>query len=169
LPTCRVIDSSLLIEADRRGILGELEAYLHANIPSVASPRVLEETVTEAKAIGYADSAARIEKLFNTGTLRLEQPDYSDRQITRIVDNIRKYIARKSGKQVHLIERADLQMVAPAVAHAKGGDQVELIFRDKALKVCLEAALTREKVFRVAVVGFALLIDELISRARMRR
>jgi len=99
----------------------------------------------------------------------LEQPDYSDRQITRVVDNIRKCIARKSGKQVHLIERADLQIVAPAVAHAKGGGQVELIFRDKALKVCLEAALTSEKVFRVAVVGFALLIDELISRARMRR
>ncbi|MEM0321827.1 MAG: hypothetical protein QW613_05445 [Thermoprotei archaeon] len=167
MPPITVVDSSLMIEADRRGVLDELEIYLRENI-SVSPPRVFEETVTEARKVGYVDSANRIEGLFNTGALRVVEPDYSDHKISRIVDGVRECIARKSCKPIHMVERTDLDIVVLAAGYAKAGAKVILIFRDKALRECLELELARQKIFGVMVVDFARLVDELTSRSRRR-
>ena len=93
------------------------------------------EAVTEPKSLGYfASSASRIERPYTNGTTAIEDPEYTEPQVSNMVDKVRKCIAKKAGKQVHLVERADLQLVALAASHAKKGDHVELIFRDGALK-----------------------------------
>jgi hypothetical protein len=132
LAAVRIVDSSLLIEADHRKVLGALEAYLRLSPGAIAPPRVYEETVTEPRSIGhFAQPASRIEKLYSNGAVKIERPDYADSRVSDIVDRVRECIAKKAGKPVHMVERGDLQIVALAAAHAKKGDGVELIFRDK--------------------------------------
>ncbi len=169
MPRFRIVDSSLLIEADRRRVLGALEADLRSNPTAVVPPRVYEETVTEPKSAGFDASATRIEKLFKSGVLRVEPPDYTDSEVSDIVDRIRVCIATRAGKPAHLVERADLQIVALAVSHAKRGDSVELIFRDNVLKTCLDAVLRRLHVSNVSVTDFEQLVGQLSRRARIKR
>ncbi len=122
--------------------------------------------MTEPRSAGFHDSATRIERLFNIGVLVIEQPDYTDSQVSSIVDRTRRCIAKKAGKPEHVVERADLQIVALAIAHAKKGDPVELIFRDRALKACLDSVLRGQRVLGVSVVDFAVLIRELEEKRR---
>jgi hypothetical protein len=161
----RVVDSSLLIEADHREALDVLEAYLRSDPGAIAPPRVYEETVTEPRSLGYfGSSAARIEALFSNGTVRVEEPDYSDRQVSKIVDRVRGCIAKKARKPMHVVERADLQIVALAASHAKKLDRVELIFRDKALKDCLESVLNARGLEGVSVTDSSMLVSHLLSK-----
>ncbi|MCL5788628.1 MAG: hypothetical protein M1357_02345 [Candidatus Marsarchaeota archaeon] len=97
MSTFRVVDSSLLIEADRRGVLVALEKYLRSGPPAIAPPRVYEETVTEPRSIGFDGSAARIEKLFSSGAVETKHPDYTDSLVSNIVDRVRMCIADKAG------------------------------------------------------------------------
>jgi hypothetical protein len=106
---------------------------------------------------------AGIEKLF-TGTVTIEKPDYADRQVSDIVDKVRECIARKAGKPVHVVELADLQIVALAVSHAKKGDVVELVFRDNVLKHCLELVLKAQAISGVSITDSSQLIQLLLSR-----
>ena len=92
-----------------------------------------------------------------------EEPDYSDGQISKIVDRVRGCIAKKAGKPVHVVERADLQIVALAVFHAKKRDAVELVFRDKALKDCLESVLNARGIGGVSVTDSTMLVSRLLS------
>jgi hypothetical protein len=165
LVAVRVVDSSLLIEADHRGALAALQRYLRSGVGAIAPPRVFEETVTEPRSLGYFEtSTARIERLFSNGTVTREEPNYSDGQVSKIVDRVRGCIARKAGKPVHLVERADLQIVALAVSHAKNRDSVELIFRDRALKDCLESVLKAQGIEGVTVTDSTMLVSQLLSR-----
>lgn len=160
----RIVDSSLLIEADHAGALDALQRYLRSGPGAIAPPRVFEETVTEPRSLGYFEaSAARIEALFSNGTVTREEPDYSDGQISKIVDRVRGCIAKKAGKPVHVVERADLQIVALAVFHAKKRDAVELVFRDKALKDCLESVLNAVGIGGVSVTDSTMLVSRLLS------
>ncbi len=163
----RIVDSSLLIEADHRKVLAALEAHLRSNPGTIAPPRVYEETVTEPKSLGYfASSASRIQKLYANRVVTIEHPDYTDAQVSDLVDKVRECIARKAGKPVHLVERADLQIVALAASHAKKGDDVELIFRDKALKDCIESVFTGQEIQSPMITDSSVLIQRLLSRRR---
>jgi hypothetical protein len=166
LVAVRIIDSSLLIEADHRRVLGALEAFLRLNPGAIAPPRVYEETITEPRSLGYfKESASRLEKLYANGTVKIERPVYTDPQVSDIVDKVRECIARKAEKPVHMVERGDLQIVALASSHAKNGDDVELIFRDKALKDCLESVLSRQGIRGVTITDSSLLVRRLPRRS----
>jgi hypothetical protein len=165
LAVVRIVDSSLLIEADHRRVLSALEAHLRSNPGAIAPPRVYEETVTEPRSLGYfAMSASRIEKLYVNGTVKVEELDYTDPQVSEIADRVRECIAKKAKKPVHLVERADLQVVALAASHATKGDDVEIIFRDKALKDCLGSVLTGRGISGVAMTDSSALVQQLLSR-----
>jgi len=164
LATVIIVDSSLLIEADYRKALNALETHLEAKPRVLAPPRVYEETVTEPKSIRrFALSASRIEDLFSNGTIEIEKPDYTDPQVSEIVDRVRECIAKKANKPVHIVERADLQIVALAAAHAKRGEAVELIFRDKALKDCPQSVLRGQGVSGAVVTDSSALVRQLLS------
>ncbi len=127
--TVKIVDSSLLIKADYQKALSRLEAYLSSFSNVIAPPRVYEESVKVPKSIpSFIASATRIEKLFTNGTITVEKPDFTDSQVSDIVDKIRECIAKKSGKPVHMVERGDLQILALAVSHSKRGDNFELYF-----------------------------------------
>jgi hypothetical protein len=129
----------------------------------IAPPRVYEETVKEPKSTTHlAASATRIEKLFINSTVRIEEPDFTDHQVSDIVDRVRECIAKKSGKATHLVERGDLQMVALVVAHCKRSDSVELIFRDKILKNCLESVLSALGISGVSMTDSSTLVEQLL-------
>ena len=161
MPTFRVIDSSLLIEADHRRVLVALEKYLRSGPPAIAPPRVYEETVTEPRSIGFGASAARIEKLFSSGAVAIKPPDYTDSFVSTIVDRVRVCIADRAGKPEHTVERADLQIVALAIENARKGNPIEIMFRDRVLKVCLERILRGQGVSGVSIIDFRLLIRQL--------
>ena len=164
MATVVIVDSSLLIEADYRKALNTLEMHLKAKPRVLAPPRVYEETVTEPKSIPrFAVSASRIESLFSNGTIEIEKPDYTDPQVSEIVDRVRECIAKKADKPVHIVERADLQIVALAAAHAKRRETVELIFRDKALKDCLRSVLRGQGVSGAAITDSSALLGQLLS------
>jgi hypothetical protein len=132
---------------------------------------VYQETVTEPKSLGYfASSAALIEQLFANGTVEVEEAGYSDHQVSDIVDKVRACIAKKARKPVHMVERADLQIVAVVASHAKNGDEAEPLFRDNALKHCLESVLNAQGIFRVTVTDSSHLSPETaLIRARLTR
>jgi len=96
----------------------------------------------------------------------IETPNYADSQVSDTVDRVRECIAKRAGKLVHMVERGDLQIVALAAAHAKKGDSVELIFRDKALKDCLESVLSGRGISGVIITNSSLLVRQLLSRKR---
>jgi len=96
----------------------------------------------------------------------IENPDYTDSQVSDLVDRVRECIAKKAGKPAHLVERADLQIVALAASHAKNGDDVELIFRDKALKDCLEDVFSGQGIPAISVTNSSVLIQKLLLRKR---
>jgi hypothetical protein len=123
--------------------------------------RVFEETVTEPRKLGFHKSAKSIETLFTSGLLKIEQPKYADPTVSRVVDTVRKCIARRAGKPQHLLEKADLQIVALAVTHAVAGTQVELIFHDKALRICLIKELRVHRIRSVSTPDFDALIRRL--------
>jgi hypothetical protein len=134
LVAIRIIDSSLLIEAERRKLLPALEAHLSSSSKTIAPPRVYEETVIEPKSMShFAASASRIEKLY-AKCIEIEEPDYSEPKVSKIVDRVRECIAEKAAKAEHLVELADLQIGALSVKRATKRENVELIFREKALK-----------------------------------
>ena len=158
----RVVDSSLLIEADYRKKLGALERYLSSEPRAIAPPEVYTETVTEPKALGYLTaSATRIERLYRRGVITTKSPDYSNSRVSQIVDRVRGCIANKANKPVHLVEKADLQIAALAVTDAFKGEQVELIFRDKALRNCLESALRRYRISSIRITDSSELLDRI--------
>ena len=164
----RIVDSSLLIEAERRRALDDLESYFRSGPKTIAPPAVFEETVTEPKSIArFVSSASRIEKLY-TNTVVIEEPDYSSNPVSDVVDKVRKCIAKKAKKDEHLIELADLQIVALAVSYAIKGRTVELIFRDKALKDCLKSVLDAQAISGVSVTDSSALIHDLIRKVRSR-
>ncbi|MBI4258511.1 MAG: hypothetical protein HY619_06115 [Thaumarchaeota archaeon] len=158
------MDSSLLIEADYKGVLNRLASSLsREGQRTVAPPKVYEETVTDARRIGFVESAARINQLFSSQTIVIENPSYLVSKVSKTVDAVRNCIAKKAGKPVHKVERADLQIVALAVMHSRGGDEVELIFRDAALKDCLKAVLKGKGIPNVVVTDSSSLVQRLRS------
>ena len=161
----RVLDSSLLIEADGRKLLKELETDLRSSKNAITPQRVYEETVTEPASKGYRASASRIERLYKSRAIAIDNPDYTNKQVSDAIDRTRKCIAGKANKPEHLVELADLQVVALAVTHASRGAKVEIIFRDNALRDCLDVILSRMGISNVTLVDSS----ELVVRLQLRR
>lgn len=142
----RIVDSSLLIEADRRKKLKRLEPYLRS-VKSVAPPRVYSETVGEPSSVhSLASSAARIGALFTGGALTVESPNYSDPRVSKATDAIRECMAKAMGKMGHLVETADLQVATLAMSHLFNGEKVEVVFYDVPLLRCMRSVLPPRKI-----------------------
>ena len=75
---------------------------------------------------------------------------------------MRKCIARKGDKDDHLVELADLQIVALGISYALNGWTVQLIFKDKALKDCLLSVIGGQGIGGITIVDSAALIQELL-------
>ena len=156
----RIIDSSLLIEAYHQGALDKLEDNLKSGNKAVAPPKVYDETVREPERMTWlASSARRIKMLYTNGAITIEVPDYTDPKVSDVVDKVKSCVARKSGKPAHMVELADLQIVALAVSHVKKDGRVEVVFRDKALRDCLARTLHGQGISGVSIVD----VDELIQ------
>ncbi len=141
----RIIDSSLIIEADRKRLTERLSRYLSkGGIKTIVPTKVKQETVDDIRSTPYGSlSASRIERLiFKTNAASVEAPNYSSGQTCTLTDKIRQCIARKSGKQIHLVDRADSQFVTLALNHMDQNEKVELVFRDNALESCIKSILT---------------------------
>ena len=156
-----IIDSSLLIKADFRKVLNQLNTFLSSKESVIAPPAIYEETVEISESIPVlAQSARRIEKLFKNGVIKIETPDFSDSQVSNIVDKTRNCIGKKSGKALHSVERGDLQITALVVNHLKNRREVELIVHDRPLKECLEQILKAEGLSNILVTdAFQLLLQ----------
>ncbi|HKM77273.1 MAG TPA: hypothetical protein VJZ32_12740 [Candidatus Bathyarchaeia archaeon] len=141
----RILDSSLIIEADRLRLTKRLSDYLSRNrIQTIVPTKVKQETVDEPRSIPeYSKSANRIDRLiFRSNAVSVEDPDYRDGRTCTLTDRIRDCIAKKSGKFAHLVERADLEFVTLALNHMNRNEKVELVFRDNALDACIKSILT---------------------------
>lgn len=140
----RIIDSSLIIEADRLHLTKRLSNYLsRSRIQTIVPTKVKQETVDGPRAIPqYSKSANRIDTMiFRTNVVLVEAPDYRAGSTCRLTDRVRVCIANKSGKPVHLVERADLEFVTLALNHMDRNEKVELVFRDNALDTCIKTVL----------------------------
>ena len=98
----------------------------------------------------------------------IENPDYSESEVSDTVDKVRECIAKKAEKRVHLVELADLQIVALAASYARKGERVELIFRDKLLKDCLVSVLNGKGISGVTITDSSMLVRELLSKRHVR-
>jgi hypothetical protein len=142
----RVIDSSLIIEANRVRLLSRLSIYFqkHPNQVTIAPRKVKEETVDRPAGIaGLSRSARRIDtELFRKGLIVVKDPSYRDNKTCKIIDRIGDCIAKRSGKRRDLVERTDLDFVTLALNHIANGDVIEVVFRDDALLGCIKSVLT---------------------------
>ncbi len=57
-------------------------------------------------------------------------------------------------------------MVALPVTHSKTGSEIELIFRAKALKGCLELGLAGQRISAVSIVDSPMLVRQFLSSKR---
>ncbi len=140
----RIVDSSLIIEADRLGVIRKLSVYLQKHQNTITPRKVKEETVDRPASIaGLSKSASRIDAgLFRKGLVVVEEPSYQDNKTCKTIDRIGDCIAKKSRKRRDLVERTDLDFVTLALNHIANGDVVEVVFRDAALQSCITSVLT---------------------------
>lgn len=98
-----VYDSSLIIEADKRGLVNKLALHIARDPRNriIVPRKVWEETVgIPARTNYYSRSAKRIDDtLFQTNLIMIESVSYTDSGRSKILDNIADCIARRSGKK----------------------------------------------------------------------
>jgi len=148
-----VADTSFLVHLDRRGreklrdllmrILRELNVrHEKIIIPPVVKLELVDQPLERRI---YLDSVGRFQDLINEGIIEARRIDYGDPRISKVSDEARRYLAKKAGKYEHLVEKADIEVIALTFNLVFEGHSVVVAVRDKALKEVLQASLRVHK------------------------
>ena len=151
MPSCLVVDSSILIFLDRKG---QLEDFLRQkkkeNYKVVIPKAIAQEVVDEPK--GFAekiretspesatkilDSVGRINTAIQQGLIQVETVNY--RKYSKVMDNVRKHLSKVEGKQEHAIKKGDPELIALVIQrYDESKEKVFVATLDKGLLKALK-------------------------------
>ncbi len=146
MPSCLVVDSSILIFFDRKG---QLEDFLRQkqkeNYKVVIPKAIAQEVVDEPK--GFAekiretspesatkilDSVGRINIAIQQGLIQVETVNY--RKYSKVMDNVRKHLSKVEEKSEHAVKKGDPELIALVIQlYGEAKEKVFVATLDKGL------------------------------------
>ena len=151
MPSCLVVDSSILIFFDRKG---QLEDFLRQkkkeNYKVIIPKAIAQEVVDEPK--GFAekiretapesagkilDSVGRINTAIQQGLIQVETVNY--RKYSKVMDNVRKHLSKLEEKPEHAIKKGDPELIALVIQlYDEAKEKVFVATLDKGLLKALK-------------------------------
>jgi len=124
MPSCLVVDSSVLIFFDRKGkledfLLQKKKENYKVIIPKAIAQEVVDEPKRFAERIREAapesagkilDSVGRINTAIQQGLIQVETVNY--RKYSKVMDNVRKYLSKVEEKSEHAEKKGDPELIA---------------------------------------------------------
>jgi len=124
MPSCLVVDSSVLIYFDRKGKLEEfLLQKKKENYKVIVPKAIVQEVVDEPKAFAakirktspelakrILDSATRINTFIEQGIIQVETVHY--RRYSKVMDNVRKHLSKLDATPEYAIKKGDPELIA---------------------------------------------------------
>lgn len=151
MPSCLVVDSSILIFFDRKG---KLEDFLHQKkkesykviIPKAIAQEVVDEPKELAQKIRETspelsnrilDSAARINTAIDQGLIHVEMVNY--RKYSKVMDNVRKHLSKLEATPEYAIKKGDPELIALVIQlYDETKEKIYLATLDKGLLKALK-------------------------------
>ncbi|MFA5573106.1 MAG: hypothetical protein WDA42_08355 [Candidatus Bathyarchaeia archaeon] len=151
MPSCLVVDSSILIFFDRKG---KLEDFLHQKkkesykviIPKAIAQEVVDEPKELAEKIRETspelsnrilDSAARINTAIDQGLIHVEMVNY--RKYSKVMDNVRKHLSKLEATPEYAIKKGDPELIALVIQlYDETKEKIYLATLDKGLLKALK-------------------------------
>lgn len=151
MPSCLVVDSSILIFFDRKG---KLEDFLHQKkkesykviIPKAIAQEVVDEPKELAGKIRETspelsnrilDSAARINTAIDQGLIQVEIVNY--RKYSKVMDNARKHLSKLEATPEYAIKKGDPELIALVIQlYGETKEKVFVATLDKGLLKALK-------------------------------
>jgi rRNA-processing protein FCF1 len=124
MPSCLVVDSSILIFFDRKGKLIDFLRQKKKQSYKVIVPKaIVQEVVDEPKEVAekiretspelssrILDSAARINAAIDQGLIHVEIVNY--RKYSKVMDNVRKHLSKLEAMPEYTIKKGDPELIA---------------------------------------------------------
>jgi rRNA-processing protein FCF1 len=151
MPSCLVVDSSILIFLDRKGQLEDFLRQKKKENYKVVIPKAIEEEVVDEpkgfaekiretsseSATKILDSVGRINIAIQQGLIQVEIVNY--RKYSKVMDNVRKYLSKTEGKQEHAIKKGDPELIALVIQlYDEAKEKVFVATLDKGLLKALK-------------------------------
>ena len=147
-----IADTSYLVHLDRKykeNLKNKLKKILKLNVKYqkvIISPVVKFELIDQPLRQNiYFDSVERFQRLLNEKLIEVREVDYDNPRISKISDEAKRYLAKKSGKYEHLVERADVETITLTFSFLLERTSVLVAVKDKALKEVLKNLLKQHK------------------------
>jgi len=130
------IDSSVLISCGRRESTRfqalAREAHKRDTVFRI-SPQVYAEVTDDPALDEYTTGDSAVEKAIQEGWLKVtESPSYSDPDVSKVMDQARRFIATSSDRPEDLVEKTDTEIVGLALGYLLEGstDHVTVVTND---------------------------------------
>jgi len=151
MPSCLVLDSSILIFFDRKG---QLEDFLRQkkkeNFKVVIPKAIAQEVIDEPKEFSekiletapelankISDSVMRIRTAIEQGLIEVEVVNY--RKYSKIMDNVRKHLSKPEARPEYIIKKGDPELVALVIQlYYEAKEKVYVATLDKGLLKALK-------------------------------
>ena len=141
------IDSSVLISCGRReGTRFQALAREARQRDAVfrVSPQVYAEVTGDRSLGAYASGNSAVDEALQEGWMKVtESPSYSDSAVSKIMDQVRRFIANASDRSEDIIEKADAEIVGLALEILQNDttDRVIIVTNDIPLGEAAESLL----------------------------
>ncbi|AGB33769.1 hypothetical protein Natpe_4042 (plasmid) [Natrinema pellirubrum DSM 15624] len=143
------LDSSVLISCGRRGS-GRFQALAREakqrDVVFRISPQVYAEVSGETAIDGYESSDLAVDEALREGWLKVtESPSYSISEVSKIMDQSRRFIATASDRPEDIVEKADTEIIGLSLQMLIDGtaDQVTVVTNDIPLGEATEALIPK--------------------------
>jgi rRNA-processing protein FCF1 len=151
MPSCLVVDSSILIFFDRKGQLIEFLRQKKSEnykviIPKAIAQEVIDEPkefaekikeTTPALANKISDSVVRFTAAVEQGLIEVEVVNY--RKYSKVMDNIRKHLSKLEAKPEYAIKKGDPELIALVIQlYDEAKEKVFVATLDKGLLKALK-------------------------------
>ena len=143
------LDSSVLISCGRRGS-GRFQALAREakqrDVVFRISPQVYAEVSGETAIDGYESSDLAVDEALREGWLKVtESPSYSTPEVSKVMDQSRRFIATASDRPEDIVEKADTEIIGLALQMLSDGtaDQVIIVTNDIPLGEAAESLIPK--------------------------
>ena len=151
MPSCLVVDSSILIFFDRKGKLEDfLRQKKKENYKVIIPKAIAQEVVDEPKEFAeriretapesagkILDSVGRINVAIQQGLIQVETVNY--RKYSKVMDNVRKHLSKLEARPEHTVKKGDPELIALVIQlYDEAKEKVSIATLDKGLLKALK-------------------------------
>jgi len=143
------LDSSVLISCGRRGS-GRFQALAREakerGVVFRISPQVYAEVSGGTSTVGYESGDLAVDEALRSGWMKVtESPSYATPDVSKIMDQSRRFIATASDRPEDIVEKADTEIIGLALQMLSDGtaDRVLVVTNDIPLGEAAESLIPK--------------------------